>query len=169
MQKTGTDEEVSNYTRDMDELVMRSDQHARDPEVKAEAKRKLEELENDGKKVRDDAMKGQVREEGSRSQGKSQEYKKAKQNQLDKLTILSEQLEEQEEEGRKHFEQLQEQEKVFQQEMRGFQAAMLYHQQRSTELMENMTTELQKESCQRATEHRELMQALIAMVHTRQL
>jgi len=41
---------------------MRGDQHARDPEIKAEAKRKLEELENDGKNVRDEAMRGQVTE-----------------------------------------------------------------------------------------------------------
>lgn len=53
LQKTGA-EEVSSYTRDMEELVIRSKQPAEDPKIKAEAKRKLEELENDWKKVEDD-------------------------------------------------------------------------------------------------------------------
>ena len=78
---------------------MRSDQHARDPEIKAEAKRKLEQLENDGKRVRDDAMRGQVREEGSCSEEKSREYKRGRHNQLEKLESLSEKLETQQEEG----------------------------------------------------------------------
>ncbi|KAF8454736.1 hypothetical protein BGX38DRAFT_1258420 [Terfezia claveryi] len=61
LKKTGTDEEVFNYTRDMDEILIRSEQQAHDPAIKAEAKHKLEKLKDDGKKIRDEAMRGQAK------------------------------------------------------------------------------------------------------------
>ncbi|KAF8423130.1 hypothetical protein BGX38DRAFT_1279704 [Terfezia claveryi] len=61
LKKTGTDKEVSNYTQDIDEILIRSEQQAHDLAIKAEAKHKLKKLEDDGKKIKDEAMRGQAK------------------------------------------------------------------------------------------------------------
>ena len=44
---------------------------------------------------------------------------------------------------------------------------MLDHQERSTAIMDTLVGELREDGRQRAIEHRELMQALMGMVRTR--
>jgi len=154
LQKTGADELVSEYTRDMDEIVMRSDQHGRNPELKAEAKRRLEELEQDGKKVREEAMRGQAVDLGSRSSEKNQEKKRRKRNQMEQLVKLSEKLEKEEEAEKDRLDGLIAEESTFREQL-------LVQQERTINSLENLAESIHQESQRRAQEHRELLQALL--------
>ncbi|KAF8432317.1 hypothetical protein BGX38DRAFT_1263267 [Terfezia claveryi] len=139
LQKTGADELVSEYTRDMDEIVMRSDQHGRDPEVKAEAKRRLEELEQDGKRVREEAMRGQAVDLGSRSSEKNQDKKRRKRNQMEQLVELSQKLEKEEKAEKDQIDSLIAEESAF-------RGQLLVQHEWTINSLENLAESIHQES-----------------------
>jgi hypothetical protein len=61
LQKTGTDEEFGEFKLNMVEIATRWDQSSTNPRLRAEANAKAQQLERDGKKVRDDSMRGLVK------------------------------------------------------------------------------------------------------------
>jgi hypothetical protein len=61
LQKTGTDEEFGEFKLNMVEIATRWDQSSTNPRLRVEANAKAQQLERDGKKVRDDSMRGLVR------------------------------------------------------------------------------------------------------------
>ncbi|KAF8455463.1 hypothetical protein BGX38DRAFT_1327862 [Terfezia claveryi] len=98
--------------RDMDEILIRSEQQARDPTVKAEAKRKLEKLEDDGKKIRDEAIRGQAKL-NSVGKEKAKEKRQKRNNELQALQDLLEQLKKQEVEEKVLLETMRKEESEF--------------------------------------------------------
>lgn len=56
-QATGTDEEISQFEEDMQEIKMRHESKSRVKEVADKAKRSLYQLEEEGVQIRDSAMK----------------------------------------------------------------------------------------------------------------
>ena len=70
MRKTGTDEEFGEFELNMIELATRWDLCSTDPHARERARQKASQLELDGKRVRENAMRGLVRqreEEGEAS------------------------------------------------------------------------------------------------------
>ncbi|KAF8428962.1 hypothetical protein EV426DRAFT_203281 [Tirmania nivea] len=140
----------------MDEILIRSEQQARDPVVKAEAKRKLEKLEDDGKKIRDEAMRGQAKLD-SVGKEKAKKKRQKRNNELQALQDLSEQLKEQEVEEKVLLETMRKEESEF-------RVTLLQQSQRTEASMNSLVAELQRDRENRAQEHRELLLALLATV-----
>lgn len=69
LQKTGTNEEISQFIQDMDEIVMRWDQGSVDPEVRQIAIEKARRLEMDGREVRMASLLGIVRKSNELDDG----------------------------------------------------------------------------------------------------
>ena len=133
-------------SRDMDEILIRSETQARDPEVKAEAKRKLERLE-DGEKIGDEAMKG--------LDSIAKEIAQEKRRKRNKEPEGSQELPDQQEIEEKTLETIRKEDTKF-------RATLLQQSQRMEVSMGMLVAELQQDRANRAQEHRELL-ALMAI------
>lgn len=69
MRKTGTDEEFGEFEANLVELATRWDQSSTDLHTRKLAQLKAAQLELDGKRVRDDAMRGLVRQREEEGEG----------------------------------------------------------------------------------------------------
>lgn len=69
MRKTGTNKEFGEFEVNIVELATRWDQCSTDPHTRKLAQQKAAQLELDGKRVRDDAMRGLVRQREEEGEG----------------------------------------------------------------------------------------------------
>ena len=90
---TSINEELSEFDKDMDEILTKADQTSIDPETRAATKRREDAIIQDGRQIRENAMLG-MSEGDSSSQDKSRKKRKRTEQNLAELREQRERLDE---------------------------------------------------------------------------